>query len=226
MYILIGIVSGFLIPFLARRLGKILPATTGVILYQLPHWPRFPHVHNPLQTKQFHRKWKQLLGRAIIMSTLTTCLFALAHYILPPSAFIYASIFVWIVLCAACTDIRYFLLPDCLTIPLLMFGFLFATNTHLITPEQSIYGSFFAYFVITFAVFICNKMKHNLFGGGDSKMLIALGSWLGIEGINYTFFMSFFIFIIYSFFMKNRSGAYGPALGLASLLCFFILYAK
>lgn len=226
MYILIGIISGFLIPFIARRLGKILPATTGVILYQLPHRPRFPHIHNPLRTKLFLKKWKQLFLQASAMAILTAILFIGAYYLLPPNVFLYACIFIWIILCAACIDIRFYLLPDCLTIPLLMLGFLFAVNTQIITPQQSICGAFFAYFVIALTVFLCNRMKHNLFGGGDSKMLIALGSWLGIEGINYTFFVSFFIFIIYSFFTKNRSGAYGPALSLASLLCFFILYAK
>lgn len=226
MYILIGLISGFLIPFIARRLGKILPATTGIILYQLPHIPRFPHVHNPLQTKQFHQKWLQLLLRACLLALLNTGLFALARYILPSIAFIYAALFIWIILCAAYTDIRFFLLPDCLTIPLLMFGFLFAAQTRLISPQQSAFGALFAYGIITLAVLACTKMKNNLFGGGDSKMLIALGSWLGIEGINYTFLVSFFIFVIYSFFTKSRSGAYGPALSLASLLCFFLLYAK
>lgn len=226
MYILAGLIAGFLIPFIARRLGKILPATTGVLLYQLPHRPRFPHIHNPLRVKDFYQKWGKLLLSALFTSVLTAALYILARYFLPSSLFIYATIFIWTILCAACVDARFFILPDCLTIPLLLVGFLFAIDTHFIAPLQSIYGAFFAYVITMLAVFITNKMKHNLFGGGDSKMLIALGAWLGIEGINYTFFLSFFIFVIYTFFMKTKSGAYGPALGLASLLCFFILYTK
>lgn len=226
MYILIGFIAGFLIPFMARRLGKILPATTGVILSYLPHIPRFPHVHNPVQTRLFRKKWRQLCLSALAFALATSSLFVLAHFTLPATTFNYAALFIWMTLFAACVDIRFFILPDCLTIPLLLCGFLFATKTHLIFPVQSVYGALFAYGVTVITTLMTSRMKYNLFGGGDSKMLIALGSWLGIEGISYTFFISFFLFIIYSFFMKSRTGAYGPALSLASLLCFFLLYAK
>ena len=226
MYILIGFIAGFLIPFMARRLGKILPATTGVILSYLPHIPRFPHVHNPIQTRLFHKKWRQLCLSALASALATGSLFILAHFTLPAAIFNYAALFIWIMLFAASVDIRFFILPDCLTIPLLFCGFLFAIQTPLITPNQSIYGALFAYGVTVIATLITSRMQNNLFGGGDSKMLIALGAWLGIEGISYTFFISFFLFVIYNFFMKSRTGAYGPALSLASLLCFFLLYAK
>ncbi len=226
MYILIGFIAGFLMPFMARRLGKILPATTGVILYHLPHIPHLPHIHNPLRTQLFYKKWRQLLLSALFSALMTSGLFVLAHSWLPSSTFVYAALFIWIVLFAACVDIRFFILPDCLTIPLLLCGFLFATQIHLISPSQCIYGALFSYVVTTLATFTTSRMQHNLFGGGDSKMLIALGAWLGIEGISYTFFISFFLFVIYSLLTKSRSGAYGPALSLAALLCFFILYAK
>ena len=226
MYIFAGLALGFFIPFIARRLGKVLPVTTGVLLYKIPHLPRFPHAHNPLQHKNFRKKWGLLLLNAGIMAIITASLFILAHYTLPSPLFIYATIFIWIMLCSACVDVRFFLLPDCLTIPLLLIGFYFAITTHIITPQQSIYGAFFAYIITIIAVLLSYKMRYNLFGGGDSKMIIALGSWLGVEGINYTFLASFFIFLIYSFWTKNKTGAYGPALSLAALLCFFTLYAK
>ena len=226
MYILIAFVSGFLIPFIARRLGKILPATTGVILYQLPHIPRFPQKGSAYHKKRFKRTWLSLLAVATGYALLTSGLFFIARLFLSDQMWVYAALFIWISLCAACVDARFCLLPDSLTLPLLLLGFLFATHLHLITPQQSIYGAFFAYFIITLTIFLTNKSKYNIFGAGDSKMLIALGSWLGIEGINYTFLLSFLAFIIYSFFSKSRTGPYGPALTSAALMTFFLLYAK
>lgn len=226
MYLLVGFIVGFFIPFIARRLGKILPATTGVLIYHLIHLPRIAHAHNPLQTKLLKKRWALLFANALFMSIITAALFALAHYLLPENAFVYATLFIWLILCAASVDARFFVLPDCLTIPLLLGGFLFSVMTPLITPQQCAYGALFAYTITILAVFVSAQMRYNIFGGGDSKMIIALGSWLGIEGINYTLLLSFFLFLIHSFWKKDKTGAYGPALSLAGLLCFFILYAK
>ena len=145
---------------------------------------------------------------------------------LPATIHIYAIVFIWIVLCGADVDMRYLILPDCLTLPLLLLGFLAAVQTSMISPLQSLYGCFFAYLITTLSVLVLSFMKQNLFGAGDSKMAIALGAWLGVQGLNYTIFLSFFLFVIYAFFIKKRTGAYGPALGLASLFSFFLLYAK
>lgn len=226
LYLIYTFLAGFCIPFISRRLGKILPATTGVILFQLLHFPRFPHAHNPLQHALFCHKWKQLLIAAMFLGLCNAALCFCAHQYLPSNLFPYSVFFIWVMLCAADVDMRYLLLPDCLTLPLLMVGFLFALQTDALTPIQSLYGSFFAYTITALSVFVVSFMGSNLFGAGDSKMAIALGAWLGIQGLNYAIFLSFFVFVIYAFFAHRRSGAYGPALGLASLFSFFILYIK
>ncbi len=223
--VILSFIMGFLIPFIARRFGKVLPATTGTILFQLPHLPRFPKVHNPLQHAQFNTQWKRLLVHATIMGALMSGLCAITYY-LPSHLQLYALFFAWIILCAAETDKRYYILPDCLTIPLMLVGFLFATQTNAISPSQSVYGAFFAYFITVFSVFLLSFNKHPIFGAGDSKMAIALGTWLGVQGLNYTILLSFFLFVLYSFLTQKKSGAYGPALGLAGLFVFFILYLK
>ena len=224
--IVLGFVLGFLIPFIARRLGKILPATTGIILYRLLHVPHFAHANDPLRYKLLQQKWKCLFLNAFIFAVLNASLFFLAHLYLPAQIRLYADIFIWIILLAANVDMRFYLLPDCLTIPLLLSGFLFSTQTSVISTEYSIYGALFGYVIVTISVFLtCTRHTH-IFGAGDSKMIIAIGAWLGVQGLNYTFLASFLLFVIYSFLLKSRSGAYGPALGLASLLSFFILYAK
>lgn len=225
-YFILTFIAGFFIPFIARRFGKVLPATTGVILFQLPHRPRFPRVHNPLQHATFNAKWRKLLFHALIMSIIMMGLSVVVFYYLPAHLHYYATFFIWMVLCAAETDNRYCILPDCLTIPLLLTGFLFSIQTNALSPTQSIWGSLFAYFITIISVFILSFRKHTLFGAGDSKMAIALGAWLGIQGLNYAILISFFLFVLYAFLNKKRAGAYGPALGLAGLFSFFILYIK
>ena len=123
--IVLGFVLGFLIPFIARRLGKILPATTGIILYRLLHVPHFAHANDPLRYKLLQQKWKCLFLNAFIFAVLNASLFFLAHLYLPAQIRLYADIFIWIILLAANVDMRFYLLPDCLTIPLLLSGFLF-----------------------------------------------------------------------------------------------------
>ena len=223
---LIAFISGFFIPFIARRLGKILPTTTGVILFRLLHCPRFPKSHNPLHYRLFLHKWGELFLNAFLFGLSNALSFFVANIYLPTQMLPYAYAFMWIILCSANVDLRFFILPDCLTIPLILIGFLFATHSSIISPQQSIYGACFAYLITAFSVFLLSFTNHNLFGAGDSKMAIALGTWLGIQGLNYTIFSSFFLFILYAFFTKKRCGAYGPALGIAGLFCFFLIYAK
>lgn len=226
LYLVYGFALGFIIPFVSRRLGKILPATFGSIFFHLPHRPRFPRVHNPLQHNTFRKKWQTLLLYSIFVGITTSFLFFIAHTYLPGYIFPYAAAFISFIVASADVDSRYCILPDCLTIPLLLLGFLFSVQTKLLSPLQSVNGALFALIVVTSAVFALSFFKKTLFGGGDSKMLIALGAWLGIQGINYTIFTSFFLFVLYGFFMKNKSGPYGPALGLAGLFTFFVLYIK
>ena len=225
-YLFVGFGLGFLIPFIARRFGKILPDTMGAILFHMFHRPHFPKIHNPLQTQLLHKYWKKLLLHALIYAFLTTGLFYLAHVYLPAKAFIFACFFIWIILCAADTDMRYFLLPDCLTIPLLLIGILYACQTNMLSPSQSIQGALFSLLITTLSVFVFEFKQQTVFGAGDSKMAIALGAWLGIQGLAYCVLASFFLFVLYSLTTQKRDGAYGPALGLAALFVFFLLYAK
>jgi len=226
LHFLIAFICGFVIPFTARRLGKILPNTTGALLSQLLHTPRFPKTHNPLRYTFFLKKWQMLIVNALLFGLLNATLVYFVDMYFLKETLPYAYAFIWITLCAANVDVRFFILPDCLTIPLMLIGFLFAIQTHIISPEDSIYGACFAYLITVLSVFLLSFRHHYIFGAGDSKMAIALGTWLGIQGLNYAIFSSFFIFVCYAFCSQKRYGAYGPALGIAGLFSFFVLYTK
>ena len=55
-------------------------------------------------------------------------------------------------------------------------------------------------------------------------MLTGMGAWLGILGLNFTLVLSFLLFAAAATWLNRRSGAYGPALGVAGLLSLFLVY--
>ena len=123
-------------------------------------------------------------------------------------------------------DTKYFLLPDFFTIPLLLLGFYVSLSSEVLFPINSVSGAFFGYLIAVIAVLLTGFTQQSELGSGDVKMMTALGAWLGVSGLNYTLLLSFFFFSIPIFFYEQRRGAYGPALGMAGLITFFIIYAK
>ena len=125
----------------------------------------------------------------------------------------------------AAIDARYHLLPDVLTIPLLLFGFAAAVFGEHIGVITSINGALFGYFVPMLAGVLMHKRHPRGIGGGDYKMLAALGAWLGVDGINLTIAFSFVIFALVSLVKRQRMGPYGPALTIgASLVLLMQIY--
>ncbi len=81
-------------------------------------------------------------------------------------------------LLAACIDAKSRRIPNWLSFPLLIAGI---TNSflpgHLVTPMYSMLG-LFAGFGLTFILFAMDAM-----GGGDVKLLSAVGAWVGPETV-------------------------------------------
>ena len=93
--------------------------------------------------------------------------------------------------------------------------------------ETGLIGACSGYLLSVLSVFVMGFCSKNpQFGGGDVKMLTAIGAWLGILGLSYTLVLSFLLFIVLNTLPIQKKGAYGPALGIAALLLFFIMYAK
>ena len=226
MFLIYSFLAGFIIPFIAVRFGKILPATTGEILVQLWHRPHLPKIHNPLLTVRLKHKWIKLFCAACIYGFVYSLFSYCAPNIFPQLMVPYALTFAWFVLTLIATDFCCMLLPDCLTIPLLILAFLFSVQTNMIPPIHSLYGIIFAYVLITISTFILSFYKKDFFGGGDSKMMLAIGAWLGIQGLNYTLLLSFVLFAIYALIKRQKAGPYGPALGIAALISFLIIYGN
>lgn len=222
----IGFLLGLSVPVVASRFGKVLPADPGLILATLWHRPHFPKTPNTYRMAKLKYKWKKIALFSVCWGLILMAAFAAGYSFIGPDHFMWVGIFLYVMALSMAIDHQYFLLPDFFTIPLLFLGFGFALFTGYISPMDSFYGAVFGYLLTTVSVFIMNLFRPAEFGGGDVKMVTALGAWLGYMGLNYTLILSFAFFALWSFRAKKRMGAFGPALGLAATLVLFFLYTK
>jgi len=224
--LILGFVLGFILPFMASRFGKILPASPGAIVVRLCHCPRFPKVHNPTQVSRLRRKWLELCMAGLGWGVGMALSYYAVVFCMPEPVHFFAFLFIWIISISIVIDAKIQLLPDFFTLPLTLFGFLFADQTGAIDMSYSLAGAFFGYLISIVSVIATGGSKKAEFGAGDVKLLIALGTWLGVIGLNYAVLLSFFLFVLLSAIRGNKVGAYGPAVGIGALFAFFAIYTK
>lgn len=90
----------------------------------------------------------------------------------------------WTLLTLACIDAWKYLLPDVLTLPLLLAGLLVA-----LVFDPDVLSARLAGAVFGFGLFWALRISYRAWrrreglGGGDLKLLAAAGAWVGVEGI-------------------------------------------
>jgi leader peptidase (prepilin peptidase) / N-methyltransferase len=95
-----------------------------------------------------------------------------------------SSLLGWVLLALALTDIRSFLLPDFLTLPLLAAGLLVAQALDPSTTLPHVLGAaigFFAIVAIRHAYWMLRGREG--IGLGDAKLMAAAGAWVSWEGL-------------------------------------------
>ena len=228
MYVLYGFVFGCLIPFLARRIGKFCAYTPGYTLLKLfipTHYMPWKKLQtNPAYMHLFNRYLMRSLGWGIFTAA-ATYLFSVCF---DTFYTVWYVAFLWILLLSVEIDKRFMLLPDILTLPLLILGFGYAAiggnwlNT--LEPEiinnvqNSFLGAAFGYIMPTFASIFIVWKHPDAFGTGDIKLLSAIGAWLGFECISYVILLSCLIFALTCLIYKQKAGAFGPAIAYAALI--------
>ena len=224
--ILVGFLSGLLIPFMAGRFGKLIPMDPGLLLLRIVHKPRFPKTKNKKRCQLLQKKWHKLWRISLSYGVGLAILFMLCGTFLPRHFILWGCLFCWILAISTAIDAQYWLLPDFFTIPLLLLGMIF-TSQPAIGIDIGLVGACGGYLLSVFSVFVMGLFSKNpQFGCGDVKMLTAIGAWLGILGLSYTLVLSFLLFIAFNALPIQKKGAYGPALNVAALFFFFVIYAK
>lgn len=213
LYLICGFVIGLLLPYTARRFAKFMPATPAYAFWQLFYCGKRSKGY--YKTKLF----KKYLWRSIV-SGLTCCLltYVFAVHFGLVNLWWYL-IFLWLTLLLAEIDWRMYLLPDILTIPLLIIGFYVAAfDCGWVISAESAMGALGGYFIpVVIAVFMLKRSK-DAFGGGDIKFLAALGAWVGLVPLLYVIALASVLMMIIMLIKRQRSTAFGPALSLAAIL--------
>jgi leader peptidase (prepilin peptidase)/N-methyltransferase len=127
----------------------------------------------------------------------------------------------WMLIALTGIDFDTQFLPDQLTLPLITAGLLVNTQLLFVTPTQAIWGA-----VIGFSIlWVINALAKLVLGkdgigGGDFKLLAALGAWLGPLMLPLILLMSSLIgsvigLILLRIYKESRPFAFGPYLAIA-----------
>lgn len=225
VYAIYGFVFGMLIPYMARRFSKFMPATLAYALYRLctpgTNVSKQKRAENAQYTKLLHRYVMRSIGFGIVTSALSYLAFAatgggnLGCWLF----------FIWTLLLLAEIDERMLLLPDILTAPLLLMGFFVAAwGFGLVSAPESALGVVVGYFLPALVSLLFVWKHKDAFGGGDVKLLAAIGAWLGVENLFYVIILSSIIFMIIAVIKRKREGAYGPSIAAAAIIVAFYFF--
>ena len=116
------------------------------------------------------------------------------------------------------------ILPDILTFPLLLAGFLCANLSELgafVGPLASAIGAAVGFFMPVIASALLIWKDKDALGGGDIKLFSAIGAWVGVEHLLYIVLLSCVLFALEAIFKKQRAGAFGPAIVNATIIIAF-----
>jgi len=135
-------------------------------------------------------------------------------------------------------DLKHFIIPNEITYPLMMLGFLksFVPNLNLnLFPNfiNSLIGGFFGYVIIWLVIFIYKKLRNKEgMGLGDAKLVSVIGFWFGWVSIPFVIFFSSAIALIKVIpdLIKNKKNLsseipFGPYL-IVGCLTFLILNSQ
>jgi len=230
-YIIIGFILGFTIPYIARRFAKIM-LQTPTLAYALYHILKI-NKRVSKQKRLSNHKYIQLVNRYFMRCVgwgiISAAIVFLISSVFPKNEVIWFIFFTIILLILTEIDKRIQYLPDILTSPLLISGFVYASfagnllgETPIAAAQNSALGACFGYLIPVIASLLLIKKHPDNLGGGDIKILAAIGAWLGLTNIPYIILLSCVIFGISCFINKQRTGAFGPSIVLAALIFLFL----
>ena len=220
IYVFCGFCFGFFIPYMSRRLAKSMPSAPTYALYNLIK-PVKTSTKARLSLK-FKRLKKKYLLRSILFAIISATLSWAILYKFGLHGIWWYLTFVWALLLLAEIDFKTFILPDIITIPLLLIGFAFAAFSQIgISPQESALAALVGYLLPLLSSLLMMWKSTEAFGFGDIKLLATIGAWLGVENVIYVILVSCVVFAIESVLRRQKVGAFGPSLAIASILVLF-----
>ncbi len=122
-------------------------------------------------------------------------------------------------------DLKHFILPDVLTLPLLWIGLLANSFYVFTTPVFSLWGAAIGYGTLwfTFWIFKIITQKEGL-GYGDFKLMAALGAWFGFQSLLFIVLVSAVLGILFALLLslikrkKHFLIPFGPSIALTGVL--------
>lgn len=225
IYALYGLVFGLLIPYLARRFSKFMPATPAYALYRMIKPVKSVSGAKKKTNPQYQKLMNKYRMRSIGWGIVTAAISYLAAERFSDIYIVWYLGLIWTLLLLTEIDNRMCLLPDILTVPLLIGGFAYSVFvSQWVIPAESVLGATAGYALpVVASAFLVWKNK-DAFGGGDIKLLAALGAWLGFELVVYTMILASVLFTVYAMVRRCRVGAFGPALTVAAIMIAFYFF--
>ncbi len=216
---LIGFFAGFSLLAVCSRLVKSFSFEYGLDFFSLVHIPRFPKGKYLLNRIMFKKLWRKFLCFSLLYGIGLAAVYAFLFSFLESEQAIWLAAMVWVCALLGLIDRQVWLLPDFLTIPLLIGGFFAAFYVQpLVTLEESLWGAAFGYLMPLIVASAMKYYSESPIGGGDVKALAALGAWFGVFWLNFMLVASFIIFAFFVIKNQSRVGPYGPAMALAAIL--------
>ena len=137
-------------------------------------------------------------------------------------------LFIWAVITLTFIDLEHYILPDCITLPLLWGGLIININ-HAFSPlSLSVLGVVAGYVFLWFPYRVFKFFrKIDGMGHGDFKLMAALGAWFGIVAIPFLVLLSsclgIIAYIVISSLLKKKLKhiAFGPYIALAGITYLF-----
>ena len=115
-------------------------------------------------------------------------------------------------------------LPDQITLPLVWLGLLFNLNGAFVPLSSAVLGAVFGYMSLWLLCYVYKLLTGKVgMGGGDFKLLAALGAWLGVGVLPVIVFIAALIGVLAAVLLRVAKGqqfAFGPSLAVAGWLVF------
>ena len=212
LFVFCAFVFGFCVPYMARRFNKFMPATFAGALVEL--------CRREKKTKAIRKNklYKKFMWRSFMCGLLNASLVALGVCFTTNISPAFLSLYICLLVLMAEIDFRSMLLPDILTIPLLLVGlFVACFGLSNMQISDSVIGAMVGYFLPVLVCLMIVWYKKDAFGGGDIKLLSALGAWLGVESLLNVIALASVLGIVWAIVKRKSLLALGPMIAIAGI---------